>query len=222
VQLAERAWLALPRSAVGEFSGPLLGPIPALRGEQLVRISTWHARYERAVCWIGFLYRKLRQLPGAYLGLDGRLVVVPQPPKEGNILPLIHVSPEREEQEKRRSDLIVRSRVTSFGTDVFTASVIVLDILLAGDAEENRGADGQALADSMSRLPKTKKGRALFYGSLCPEWTDEQIAKAAQCSRQSLYRWEEFCRLRAQQKAERESFTRGRKNKDGSLESWAP
>jgi hypothetical protein len=53
-----------------------------------------------------------------------------------------------------------------------------------------------------------------------PDWTDKDIAKAAGCSRQTLYTWPRYKASRGVMKEEKRKMPRGSKTAEGDVEAW--
>ena len=92
-------------------------------------------------------------------------------------------------------------------------------------AEAQRQADGehepnpQAPAAGKSSISKKAKALAALADHI--DWTDQQIADAADCHVKSLYRWPEYARARELLREGRGSMPRGSKDKDtGDVEAW--
>jgi hypothetical protein len=77
---------------------------------------------------------------------------------------------------------------------------------------------------SVSRNPArglSKEAKALAALTDHPDWTDEQIAEAAGCKRQSLYRMKKFTAAKRLLKGGKSDFPVGKKNRDtGTVDAW--
>lgn len=68
----------------------------------------------------------------------------------------------------------------------------------------------------------SKEALALAALTDHPDWTDEQIADAADCCRESLYRMKKFMAAKALLKEGKHDVARGSKSKEGEVEAWKP
>jgi len=66
----------------------------------------------------------------------------------------------------------------------------------------------------------SKVARALAALTDHPDWTDEQIAKAAGCNVKSLYRMKKFKDAKALLKEGKGDMPKGSKSKEGDVEAW--
>jgi hypothetical protein len=72
----------------------------------------------------------------------------------------------------------------------------------------------------LTQTAAQRKALALGLRLLYPDMTDDEIARAARVSRRTLFRWEEYRRLKiALRKMSKRP--RGYKDRDGNLEAWA-
>lgn len=73
-----------------------------------------------------------------------------------------------------------------------------------------------AAEDAMS-----KEARSIAILLHHPDWSDQQIADAAGCSRTSLYRWKKFVAARALLEQGKNRLPKGRKDAEsGTVEAW--
>jgi hypothetical protein len=69
--------------------------------------------------------------------------------------------------------------------------------------------------------PASKRALALAVLQQHPEWSDTRIAKAAGCSRTTLYRWPFYVKARELLASGKKVRPRGSKSKDGVIEAWS-
>ncbi len=88
---------------------------------------------------------------------------------------------------------------------------------VAGNENSSR-----AVGDQAAGLPQTaaqRKALAVGLRYLFPVMTDEEIARAVGVSRRSLFRWEEYRKVK-QALRTMSNRPRGHKDRDGNLEAW--
>jgi hypothetical protein len=86
------------------------------------------------------------------------------------------------------------------------------------DPQAKLASDTANEAPSSTKAKFTKVARALATLAQHPDWSDEQIAEVAGCSRTSLYRMKLFVKAREAMKAK---LPHGSKSKDGTVEAWS-
>ncbi len=96
--------------------------------------------------------------------------------------------------------------------------------MLAAEAATEAGGDVVLPPPNASsegqKTAMTKEARALAILTDHPEWSDADIAKAAGCSRTTLYRWERFRKAREILRTGRQLHPRGTKSAEGDIEAW--
>ncbi|MCX5653723.1 MAG: hypothetical protein NTY65_03620 [Planctomycetota bacterium] len=80
------------------------------------------------------------------------------------------------------------------------------------------GPGKEEAGDKAAELSKV--ARALAALTEHPDWTDEQIADAAGCCRESLYRMKKFMAAKALLKEGKHDVAGGSKSKEGGVEAW--
>ncbi|HEV2293548.1 MAG TPA: helix-turn-helix domain-containing protein [Tepidisphaeraceae bacterium] len=104
----------------------------------------------------------------------------------------------------------------------FPDSLYQLADLIEGEANAQPASPpvpSQGRASGQEAISKEAKAIALLLQH--PDWSDQQIAEAAGCSRTSLYRWSKFVAARALLKKGRDRLPKGQKDAErGTTEAW--